>query len=67
MVDTQALKGVIVKNGLTQAKVAEEIGISSRTFTSRMKSGVFGSDEIERMIILLRIDNSEIPNIFFKK
>lgn len=67
MVDTQALKGVIVKNGLTQAKVAEEIGISSRTFTSRMKSGVFGSDEIERMIILLQIDNSEIPNIFFKK
>lgn len=65
MVNTNALKGIIVSKGLTQKKVAEHIGISSKTFGLKMKKGVFGSDEMEAMIDLLDIDNP--VEIFFAK
>lgn len=57
MIDTNALKGIIVTKGLTQQDVAKEIGISSKTFYAKMKKGVFGSDEMEAMIDLLDIEN----------
>lgn len=63
MIKTNELKGVIVKNGYTQAKIAKIIGITPKTFYEKMKSGVFGSDEIQIMIDTLKIEN---PNeIFF--
>lgn len=57
MVDTKALKGVIVSNGLTQQDVAKELGMTPKTFYGKMKKGVFGSDEMERMIELLEIED----------
>lgn len=57
MIDTNALKGIIVANGLTQQDVAREIGIAPKTFYAKMKKGVFGSDEMEDMIELLNIEN----------
>ena len=63
MIDTNALKGIITAHGMTQQDVAKEIGVSPKTFYSKMKKGVFGSDEIERMIDLLTIDNP--VSIFF--
>lgn len=57
MIDTNALKAVIVLNGMTQQEVAEKIGITSKTFYNKMKKGVFGSDEMEAMIDLLSIEN----------
>lgn len=63
MVDTSKLKGIIVANDLTQMKVAKAIGLSPKTFYLRMKDGVFGSDEIEKMITLLHIDDP--MSIFF--
>jgi transcriptional regulator with XRE-family HTH domain len=57
MIDTNALKGVIVAKGMTQQAVAEHLGMSSKTFYSKMKKGVFGSDEMEGMIELLAIEN----------
>lgn len=65
MIDINKLKGAIVSNGLTQEEVAKNIGISSKTFYLKMKKGVFGSDEIEKMIDLLHID--EPMPIFFAK
>ena len=53
MVNTNALRGLIVSKGLTQEKVAAHLGITPKTFGTRMKRGVFGSDEIEAMIELL--------------
>ena len=50
MIRTDELRGIIVKNNLSQAKVAKELGITSKTFYEKMKKGVFGSDEIETMI-----------------
>lgn len=65
MVDTNRLKSVIVLNGKTQEDVAKHIGISSKTFYLKMKKGIFGSDEIEKMIDYLNID--EPMPIFFAK
>ena len=65
MVDTNKLKGVIVENQKTQEDVAEYLGMSRKTFYLRMKNKVFGSDEIEKMISYLKIDDP-IP-IFFAK
>ena len=63
MIDTAKLRGVIIECGLTQQKVAEAIGISARTFYSKMKNGVFNSGEIDAMISLLHIDDP--VRIFF--
>lgn len=65
MIDTNALRGVIAAKGLSQQDVAREIGISSKTFYSKMKKGVFGSNEMEAMIDLLSIENPQA--IFFAK
>ena len=57
MVDTTKLKSVIVLNNMTQESVAKAIGLTPKTFYGRMKKGVFGSDEIEKLIDLLHIDD----------
>lgn len=63
MVDTNALKGIIVANGMTQQEVAKRIGISPKTFYQKMRKGIFGSDEIETMIDFLSIENPMV--VFF--
>ncbi|AGC67410.1 hypothetical protein Cst_c03880 [Thermoclostridium stercorarium subsp. stercorarium DSM 8532] len=65
MIKTNELKGIIAKNGLTQKQVAERIGIAPKTFYEKMKKGVFGSDEIQKMIEILNINNP--CEIFFAK
>ena len=57
MIKTDKLKGIIVSEGLTQQDVARAIGITPKTFYEKMKHGVFGSDEIQIMIDLLKIEN----------
>ena len=63
MVNTSKLKGIIVEKNKTQEQVAREIGIAPKTFYLRMKKGIFGSDEIEKMINLLDIEDP--ISIFF--
>lgn len=65
MIDTNALKGIIVAQGMTQETVAKHIGINPKTFYAKMKKGVFGSDEMEAMIDLLSIEDP--VRIFFVK
>lgn len=65
MVDTNALRAAWVAKGLTQADVAEKLHITQKTMSSKMKKGVFGSDEIEQMIEMLSIENPIA--IFFAK
>ncbi|MCR4963299.1 MAG: helix-turn-helix domain-containing protein [Firmicutes bacterium] len=57
------LKNIIKNNGLTQADVAKHLGISLRTFNSKINKGIFGSDEMEKMIDLLHIKDP--AKIFF--
>lgn len=65
MIDTNALKGIIVTKGYSQRKLAKELGITEKTFYSKMNKGVFDSDEIENMIDILNIKNP--IEIFFAK
>ena len=51
------LEAIIVENGLTKQEVAQKIGITPKTFYSKMKKGVFGTDEVMKMIDLLHINN----------
>ena len=57
MVDTCKLRGVIAERGFSQRKVATELGMTEKTFYAKMKKGVFGTDEVEQMVKLLRIEN----------
>jgi DNA-binding Xre family transcriptional regulator len=65
VIDTNALKGIIVTKGYSQRKLAKELGITEKTFYSKMNKGVFDSDEIENMIDILNIKNP--IEIFFAK
>lgn len=65
MVATDKLRGIIAECGLSQRKVAEKIGMTEKTFYTKMKTGVFGTDEAEKMIDILCIENP--GEIFFAK
>lgn len=65
MVKTDELRGVIAKNGYSQTDVAKMIGITPKTFYEKMKTGIFGSDEIQIMIEELNIEDP--MSIFFAK
>ena len=66
MIDRKRLIGVIYSRGLTQSKVATNIGVSSKTFYHKMKSGVFGSDEIYKMKTLLAIPDEDMTHFFYR-
>lgn len=63
MIDTNALRGRIAEKGFSQSDVAKAIGITPKTFYTKMNKKVFGSDEIEAMIELL--DIKDPARIFF--
>ena len=57
MINTDKLRGIIVERRTSGAEVAKELGITSKTFYDKMKKGVFGSDEIDKMVEFLEIEN----------
>ena len=57
MVETNKLRGIIAERGMSQRQVARQLGMTEKTFYSKMKRGVFGTDEVEKMINLLSIKN----------
>ena len=63
MLDAKALRAEMVLNGYTNSTMAEALGRTSRTFTTRLKTGDFGAKEIEIMITKLNLDNP--MEIFF--
>ena len=63
MIDVNALKGEIARNGYTQEQFAAVLGISPRTLTNRLAKKEFGSREISIMIKTLNI--KEPMEIFF--
>ena len=65
MVNTGALRGVIAERGLSQADVAKRLGMTPKTFYTKMSKRVFDSDEIESMINLLEIPSENFVRIFF--
>lgn len=59
------LIGIMAKKHITKKEMAKKIGITPKTFSLKLKKGVFGSDEIEVMIDVLKIKEPE--QIFFAK
>ena len=65
MVDKNALRAEIVRNGFTQKEVAKAIGMSEKTFIFKVKNSTFGIDDVEKLIVLLSINDPMA--IFFAK
>lgn len=65
MVNTMELKACMVRAGYTQKDLAKEVGMSAKTFYSKMKSGKFGLDEANRIALILNI--SDPGTIFFAR
>ena len=65
MIDTDRLRGLIAENRLSQAQLAELLGIVPQTFYRKMRRGDFLVSEAEQMINLLHIN--EPASIFFKQ
>ncbi|MBQ7556890.1 MAG: helix-turn-helix transcriptional regulator [Lachnospiraceae bacterium] len=59
MINANLIRAKIVENGLTQAQVAEKLGMSKKTFSVKMNHGKFGLDEAQKMIEILKIDKPE--------
>ncbi len=63
MINENELRAAFARKNYTQEKVAEMLGICSKTLGSKIKRGVFKSDEIERLILIL--DIKDPMDIFF--
>lgn len=63
MIDANKLRGAWVSKGMNQSDVAKAIGVSDKTLSLKLKKGVFGSDEIERLISVL--DITDPISVFF--
>ena len=55
MVRSDLLNGEIARAGFSRASLARAIGITPKTFYDKEKKGVFGSDEIERIVTVCQI------------
>lgn len=60
---TNLLKAEIVKNGMTQKQLCEAIKMSQSTFIRKIKKGVFNTNDIKKIVTVLKIDKPEL--IFF--
>ena len=65
LIKTDELRGEIARNRMTQKDVATMIGVTPKTFYDKMEKGIFGSDEIQKMIDGLHIEDP--MSIFFAK
>ena len=70
MILTNELLGKIAAKRMSQQELAKRLEMTPKTFYIKMKKGVFGSDEIEKMVEILDIESPwEIffaPNVALK-
>lgn len=65
MINTKLLKAAIAENGMRQSEVAEKIGISMQSFSSKINNKTqFKIDEVYNLCSILNI-NGKIEKIFF--
>lgn len=63
MLNVLEFKAAMVRKGFTQKTLAQQLGISEKTFCNRIKEKRFHTEEIEKLIPLLEINNP--MQIFF--
>ncbi len=64
MIDTDELRGLIAKRGLSQRKVAKLIDMTEKTFYVKMRDGIFRTDELEKIAGILGIKLADIGMLF---
>ena len=57
LIQTNLLRGKMAEHGYSAVRLAKALKITPKTFYNKMAKGVFGSDEIYKMIELLDIRN----------
>ena len=57
LIAVDKLRGIITERGMSQRQVAKNLGMNEKTFYAKMQKGVFGTDEVEKMVELLAIRN----------
>ena len=57
MIAVDKLRGSIAERGMSQRQVAKCLGMNEKTFYAKMQKGVFGTDEVEKMVSLLSIQD----------
>ena len=50
MIRSDLLNGEIARAGMSRATLATKIGMTPKTFYEKEKKGIFGSDEIEKIV-----------------
>lgn len=65
MIMVNELKILIEEKGYSFEEFAKILGLSNKSFNTKFNEGIFGSDEIEKMRIVLDINNP--GEIFFNK
>lgn len=55
MVDANKLRGIMAERGVSGKELSKAIGMHYNTFYNKLEKGVFGSDEIEAMVLYLDI------------
>lgn len=63
MVLTNKIRGAIAEKGLSLKEMAQLLGMAPKTLRIKLNKGVFGTDEAEKMIEILGIE--EPAKIFF--
>ncbi len=62
--NANALRGAIAEKGYSQRQIAQRLGMTEKTFYIKMKKGVFGTDDVRKMMDILDIDGVRAADIF---
>lgn len=57
MIRTDLIRGKMAEKGYSQIAMAKILGITAKSFYNKMQKGVFRSDEMQKMIDVLEIEN----------
>lgn len=57
LLDTNEFRACLARAGITQKELAKRIGIAEQTMTRKIKKGVFCTNEVEKIVRVLNIEN----------
>lgn len=63
MILTNKIRGVMVEKGYSIKELAPKLGMAPKTLSLKLRKGVFGTDEAEKIVKILEIENP--AEIFF--
>ena len=65
MLNKRLLRGKAVEKGLSIAELSNKLNMNPATFYRRMKNSTFTIVDIDKMIDILKLTQSDIMKIFF--